>query len=145
MKMRILKGTLLCMTIGVCVVLSGCGNSVNYDLTKDSIAVSDEDVYTNPDNSEDTYACVEINGVTYIPYGTQGKKITNKEVGDCIAYSSTDSDERFYEVIGTDNYIAFYSNDGVMEQFDFWRNIDTIGKEIDSFDFIASLGYEIWE
>jgi hypothetical protein len=31
-----------------------------------------------------------------------------------------------------------------MEQFDFWRSVDTIGKEIDVPDFIANLGYEIW-
>jgi hypothetical protein len=31
-----------------------------------------------------------------------------------------------------------------MEQFDFWRSVDTIGKEIDVPDFIDSMGYEIW-
>jgi hypothetical protein len=82
--------------------------------------------------------------VIYIPYGTQGKKITNKEVGSCIAYSETDSNGRFYKVNGNNDFVASYYVDGEMEQFDFWRSADTIGKEIDVPDFIDNLGYEIW-
>ncbi len=132
--------------IGVCIIFGGCGNSVNYDIPDDATAISDrnENTYLNPNDSEDSYSYVEINGVTYIPYGTQGKTITNKEVGSCIAYSKTDSNERFYEVNGNNDFIASYTVNSEMEQFDFWRSVDTIGKEIDVPDFIDNLGYEIW-
>jgi hypothetical protein len=85
-----------------------------------------------------------IDGVKYIPYGTQAKTITNKEVGSCIAYSETDSNERFYEVNGNNDFIASYYVDSEMEQFNFLRSVATIGKEIDVPDFIDDLGYKIW-
>jgi ABC-type oligopeptide transport system substrate-binding subunit len=141
-----LKNVLIAGVIAVCMLLSGCENSVNYDIPGDAIAISDrnENTYLNPNDSEDAYSYVEIDGVMYLPYGTQGKTITSKEVGSCIAYSETDSNERFYEVNGTNDFIASYCVDGEMEQFDFWRSADTIGKEIDVPDFIDDLGYEIW-
>jgi hypothetical protein len=146
MKTNVLKNALLCGVIGICVIFSGCGSFVNYDIADDAIAISDgnKNIYVNQNDREDTYCTVEIDGVVYIPYGTQGKTITNKEVGSCIAYDETDSNERYYEVNGNKDFIARYYVVGEMEQFDFWRSADTIGKEIDVPDFIDNLGYEIW-
>jgi hypothetical protein len=146
MKTRLLKNRWIGVVIGACVMLSGCMNSVHYDIPSDAIPIScsDEMVYVNPNDSEDTYAYVEINGVRYLPYGTQGKTITSKEVGSCIAYEETDSNDRFYAVKGSDTFIARYYVHGEMEQFGFWRSADTIGQEIDIPDFIIDLGYEIW-
>jgi hypothetical protein len=146
MKTNVLRNLLIGGLIGACVILGGCGNSVNYDIPDDAIAISDENenTYSNPNDSEDTYGYVEIDGVKYILYGTQGKNITSKEVGTCIAYSEADSNDRFYEVIGNDNFIANYYVHGEMEQFNFLRSVDTIGVDIDIPDFIDSLGYEIW-
>jgi hypothetical protein len=146
MKTHALKNVLFGGVIGVCVLFGGCGNSVNLDIPEDAIAIADrnENTYVNPDDREDTYSYVEIDGVMYIPYGTQGESITNKEVGSCIAYSETDSNDRFYEVNGNRDFIASYYVDGKMEQFDFWRSADTLGEEVDVPDFIDSLGYEIW-
>jgi hypothetical protein len=143
---RVLKNFLLVGLIGACVFLGGCGNAVNYDLTEDAVAISDSNdhTYFNPNDAEDRYHYVEIDGVKYIPYGTQGKRMTNREVGACIAYSAADSNDRFYEVIGSSDFVARYDVGGVMEQFDFWRSVDTIGKEIDVPDFIDPLGYDIW-
>jgi hypothetical protein len=146
MKTRALKKALIGGVIGVCIILGGCGNSVNYDISEDAIAISDrnENTYVNPNDNDDSYSYVEINGVKYIPYGTQGKKITNEEVGVCIAYNEEDSKDRFYEVNGNNDFIANYYVDSEMEQFDFWRNADTIGEKIDVPDFIDDMGYEIW-
>jgi hypothetical protein len=44
--------------------------------------------------------------VIYLPYGTQGKTITSKEIGSCIATNETDSKDRFYEVSGKADFIA---------------------------------------
>jgi hypothetical protein len=146
MKIQRLKNILIGGVIGVSVILSGCGNSVNYDIPDDAIAISDENenTYVNPNDSDDSYGYVEIDGVIYLPYGTQGKTITGKEVGSCIAYSGTDSNNRFYKVNGNNDFIASYYVGGEMEQFDFWRSVDTIGEEIDIPDFIDDMGYEIW-
>jgi hypothetical protein len=141
-----IKNILIGGIMGVCVILGGCGNSVDYDITDSAIAVSDtnENTYLNPNDSNDRYGYVEIDGVIYIPYGTQSRNITNEEIGSCIAYSKTDSNDRFYEVNGYDDFIANYYVGGEMEQFTFLRNAGTIGKEIDVPDFIDSLDYEIW-
>jgi hypothetical protein len=146
MKVRVLKKLLIGGIVGVCVLVGGCGNSVNLDIPEDAIGISDRNgnTYVNPNDREDSYSYVEIDGVIYIPYGTQGKTITNKEVGSCIAYSEADSNDRFYEVVGNDDFIASYYVDGEMEQFDFWRSVDTIGQEIEVPDFMDDLGYEIW-
>jgi hypothetical protein len=127
-------------------MLSGCGNLVDYGIPNDAVAISDRNgnTYLNPNDSEDSYSYVEIDEVKYIPYGTQGKRITSKEVGSCIAYSEADTNDRFYEVIGSNDFVANYYVGGVMEQFDFWRSADTIGKEIAVPNFIDSLGYKIW-
>jgi hypothetical protein len=45
---------------------------------------------------------------------------------------------------GNPDFIASYYVDGEMEQFDFWRSVDTIGQEIEVPDFMDDLGYEIW-
>jgi hypothetical protein len=72
MKTHVLKKALIGGIIGVCIIFGGCGNSVNYDIPDDATAISDrnENTYLNPNDSEDSYSYVEINGVTYIPYGT---------------------------------------------------------------------------
>jgi hypothetical protein len=142
-----IKNGLIGMLIGVCLLLSGCGNAVNIDIPDTAIALSDqnENTYINPNDSEDSYRSVEINGVIYIPYGTQGKSMTNKEIGACIAYSESDSRERFYAVNGNTDFIANYYVDSEMQQFDFWRSVDTLGKEREVPDFIEDLGYEIWK
>jgi hypothetical protein len=147
MKMQLLKNVLLIVVISVFVIFSGCGNSVCYDIPNDAIAISDrnENTYINPNDSEDSYSYVEIDGVTYIPYGTQGKTITSEEVGSCIAYNEADSNDRFYKVNGNNDFIANYYVGSEMEQFGFWRRVDTIGKEIDIPNFIDDLGYEIWK
>jgi hypothetical protein len=146
MKTHVLKKALIGGVIGICVILGGCGNSVNYDISDDAIAISDvnENTYLNPNDNDDRYGCVEIDGVKYIPYGTQGKTITNKEVGLCIAYSEADSNDRYYEVNGNNDFIANYYVGSEMGQFDFLRSVDTIGKDIDIPDFIDNLGYEVW-
>lgn len=66
-------------------------------------------------------------------------------IGECIAYDSKDDTDRFYRVVGTEDYIAEYLVGAVMEQFAFLRAQDTMGKYIDTPDFIAPLGYDIWE
>ncbi len=66
-------------------------------------------------------------------------------IGECIAYEVDDENERYYEVIGTDMFIANYYVDGEMEQVCFLRREDTYGHDIVIPNFIDDLGYEIWK
>lgn len=137
---------IVCLLI-ICTLLGGCGKQINWDITDESMKIgnSNENEYVNPDNKEDGYCYVEINGIIYLPYGVQNKTITGDMIGECIAYEEDDENQRYYNVIGTDNFIAEYYVNGEMEQVSFLRRMDTIGKDIDIPGFIDDLGYEIWK
>lgn len=140
---KILAGCILLC----CVLLSGCGNPICWDITEKSIQIGDSNrnEYINPNNKEDGYCYVEINGVMYLPYGVQAGTITGDMIGECIAYEEDDDNQRYYEVIGTEDFIADYYVNGEMEQINFMRKADTMGKEIEIPSFIDSLDYEIWK
>lgn len=42
-------------------------------------------------------------------------------IGECIAYEEDDDNQRYYEVIGTEDFIADYYVNGEMEQINFMR------------------------
>ena len=71
---KILAGCILLC----CVLLSGCGNPICWDITEKSIQIGDSNrnEYINLNNKEDGYCYVEINGVMYLPYGVQAGTIT---------------------------------------------------------------------
>lgn len=140
------KELIVCL-LTICTLLSGCGKQINWDITDESIEIvdSNKNDYVNPNNKEDGYCFVEINGIIYLPYGVQNKTITGDMIGECIAYEEDDENERYYEVIGTDKFIASYYVNGEMEQVCFLRREDTIGYDIDIPNFIGDLGYEIWK
>ena len=142
-----MKNKLIVCLLIICTLLSGCGKQINWEITDKSIKIrnSNENEYVNPNNKEDGYCYVEINGILYLPYGVQNKTITGDMIGECIAYEEDDENQRYYKVIGTDNFIAGYYVNGIMEQVSFLRRIDTIGNDIDIPDFIDDLGYEIWK
>lgn len=129
--------------------LAGCTKSKKLDLEikESSIAITgrNENTYYSPVNEEDTYCFVEISDRIYVPFGTQNRTITGEMVGECIAYEQGDSNSRYYEVIGNDDFIANYYVAGIMEQVSFWRAADTIGKSIEIPSFIEDLGYDIWK
>lgn len=142
-----MKKTVLILTLITLLLFTGCAPKINLDITENSQAIfsRNDNTYYNPKDVEDTYCFVEINGKKYIPFGTQSGKITGEMVGECIAYEDSDSNSRYYEVIGNDNFIAAYYVGGVMEQIDFWRAADTIGTDIEIPSFIEELGYDIWK
>jgi hypothetical protein len=147
MKTSLLKIACIAGVIAGCVMMGGCANWAYDAIPDDAVAISDrnETTWGDPNDSEASYSCVEIEGVQYLPYGTQGKTLTSQDIGACIAYSEADSNERFYEVKGTKDFIANYYVGGEMEQLDFWRRADTIGQEIAVPDFIEDLGYALWK
>lgn len=127
--------------------LSGCAKKLDLEIKDSSVEINgrNNNTYYNPQNEDDTYCFVEINSRIYVPFGTQNGKITGDMVGECIAYEDGDSNVRYYEVIGNDDFIANYYVAGIMEQVSFWRAADTIGKSIEIPSFIEDLGYDIWK
>lgn len=129
----------------ICVLmLGGCGKSVIYDMP-DGVQEIETCDYKNPDDPEDGYCAIEYNGRIYAPYGTQGKTIKDSMIEKCIGYTDGDTNCRVYTLSGTDDYIADYYVNGEMEQFHFSRAVDTVGKEIETPDYIISLDYELWK
>lgn len=129
----------------VCILLlGGCGKSVIYDLP-DGVQEIETCDYTNPDDPEDGYRAIIYEGRTYVFYGTQGKTIKDSMIEKCIGYTDGDTNSRVYTLVGTDDYIADYYVNGEMEQFHFSRAVDTIGKEIETPDYITGLDYDLWK
>lgn len=126
--------------------LAGCSSKINYDITDSSVALNGlkDNIYINPDDSDDTYLYIEIDGVVYVPFGVQNATITGDMIGECIAYDADDSNSRYYKLIDNSDFIASYHVSGVMEQFTFFRRIDSKDKDIDIPDYIYDQEYLIW-
>lgn len=90
----------------------------------------------------------EYKGRTYIPYGTVEN--TFDDVDQCLGYilqdDETDKDYRVFTLKAdkNNNFLATYIASGEMDQFGFWRAIDTRNTQIDIPDYISSLQYEFW-
>ena len=142
-----MKKTIIRCILSGCILLCGCGSNVNWDITDNAIEIEDTNLneYVNPNDKEDTYIYVEINGAMYLPYGVQGEQITSDMIGECIAYEEDDDNQRYYKVNGSDDFIADYYVGGEMVQVNFMRKADTIGKDIETPNFIDDLGYDIWK
>lgn len=148
---RVTKKALLpvIMTI-VILALSGCGNKVDYSLP-DSPIRFDTGTFVNPYDSDDTYLSIRYNDRTYIGYGTLNGRIKGKDVGDCLGFIVQDGvqmeDARIFLLTADpdENYLVRLETEGIMNQPDFFRAIDTVGQNIDTPDFIEDLGYDVWK
>lgn len=124
-----------------------CGCGISWDITENSEKIADPNMneFVNPDNPEDRYVYVETGGRRYLLFGIQNKTLNDKQIGECIAYSEKDSNLRYYDVIGYDDFIAGFYVNGEMEQVHFLRDTETIGKDIVIPDFIDEFEYDIWK
>ena len=106
--------------------------------------------FVNPNDPEDTYLSIEYNGRTYIGYGTLKGKIDGNDIDKCLGYIVQENeimeDVRVFTLTSdTDtNYLIRLFIDGFMNPPDFFRAVDTVGKEIEAPDFIDDLEYEYW-
>lgn len=143
--------TMLISTVLIIVfALTGCGNKIDYSLPDNPILFENGTVI-NPNDSDDTYLSIKYEGRTYIPYGTLSGTVTGKDIGECLGFIVQDGlqmeDVRIF-LLAEDpeaNYLARFETEGVMSQPEFFRAIDTIGKEVNTPDFITDLGYDIWQ
>ncbi len=91
------------------------------------------------------HALITYNDRGYILYSVQGARIKETMISKCFGYGAKDSNERYYALVDINDYIASYYISGEMMQFDFYRAVDTIGKEIYTPPYIKSLAYDIWQ
>ena len=138
-----------------CVTLAGCGafdDSRKYGALPEPPVVFRQVEYTDPGHPEDGYMAVEYNGRLYVPYGTLRGVLSPKDVKECIGYiyreEYPDDTHTHLHTLADDpdgNFLMEYYVNGMMEQPDFYRAIDTAGKEIATPKYIESLGYDIWK
>lgn len=140
----------------LCVlILSGCGlldESKKYGALPEPPVSFTQQEYDNPDNPEDGYMAVEYNGRLYVPFGTLRGIITPKDVKECIGYVyreefPDDTNSHLYTLVDDPevNFLMDYYVNSIMEQPDFYRAIDTRGREIDIPSYIESLDYDVWK
>ena len=78
--------------------LSGCGKKIDYDLPSDPVAFNMSQ-FVNPADKEDTYLSIELNGRTYVPYGTVEKSI-NGEIPAMVAAPGTSCRQQILDGTG---------------------------------------------
>ena len=137
------------------VLLSGCrlfDDSQKFGALPDPPVRFTQQEYCSPDNPDDGYMAVEYRGRLYVPYGTLKGIIKPKDVKDCIGYifreEYPDDTNAHLHTLADDpevNFLMDYYVNGEMEQPDFYRAIDTVGKDIRIPEYIESLEYDIWK
>ena len=132
------------------LVLSACASRIDYSLPANPIEFN-TGTFKNPNNPDDDYISIEYNGRTYIPYGTINGIVPKDEMGDCLGYIVQDGtkmeDSRIF-LLGGDsdaNYLGRFETEGVMNQPDFFRAVDTVGQEIITPKYIDDLDYDFWK
>ena len=98
---------------------------------------------------------VTINSIDYskniITY-TYSVTFDSDDIDKCIGYvvqdGQKDTDERIYTLSEdkANNYLMmYYVGESLMNQPDFWRAVDTNGKNIDTPIYIESFNYNYWK
>lgn len=147
----------LALTLLLGLLLVGCGQRIYPEMPDDAIAFKMGE-YTDERDDNALYGTIEYEGRTYMPYGTLGGRIGEKDIDKCIGYiiqdknsssivDKNDTDTRVYTLADdpAHNYLMdYYIGDTLMNQPDFWRAVDTKEKEIDIPEYIDSLEYPYW-
>lgn len=138
--------------------LAGCGGGLAPELPE----AATEFVlgnYVNPADPDDGYAAISYKGRVYAYYGTIKRSLRAEDLGPCLGYTvqgclgytvqegEKQEDQRIC-LLAADpeaNYLARIPVERFMNQPDFFRALDTAGKEIETPDYIQPLGYPIWE
>lgn len=145
------KSIYLMIALILILTVSGCTRIRYPGLQANAIAFTMGE-YTDINDGDTTYGAIEFEGRTYIPYGTLGEKLSQKDIDSCLGYivqsDVRDKDVRVFTLSGDPEHNYLMENNvgsGLMNQPMFWRAIDTKGKDITTPDYIESSGYGFWE
>ena len=137
------------VTVLMMLLMTGCVNKIDHALPDNPIEFNTSS-FRDP-VSKDEYVAIEYEGRTYIPFGTLTGSLDNGDVGECLGYLIQDGQRlenvRLFTLVSDAdaNYIMEIDTGGEMSQPDFYRAVDTVGKDITTPPFIESLGYEYWK
>ncbi|SCW50525.1 hypothetical protein SAMN02910456_01473 [Ruminococcaceae bacterium YRB3002] len=106
----------------------------------------------NPQSFEQIYeedtgdTTISVSGRTYSYFGTVKDSFSNDSIRECLGYVDDDKNMRVYTLYDDpyDNYIMVRYINGIMEQPQFLRAVDTRMKDVFTPSYIESLGYECW-
>lgn len=132
------------------LMLAACGGP-NYPEPETDAKEFYETHFSAEGDEIDSYLAIEYEDRTYIPYGTIGRTLFEKDVDSCIGYlvqdGRADKDERVYTLTEDPehNYLMeYYIGTKLMNSPMFWRATDTVGQDIATPSFIHSLEYDYW-
>lgn len=137
----------------VVLLLTACGKSAEskYDFTMpDSPIEFVSTTVADPKDESLAYAAIQFNGKTYVSYGTLEGELDPAEVGSRLGYYVQDGEK--IEKIGVfpltsdpdQNYLFLMDEELVMNEITFFRNSETVGKDITTPSFIKSKNYSYW-
>lgn len=138
------------LLLALLAALAGCGGKQVPELPEQPTEFVLED-YVNPTDAEDGYAVLSYKGRTYAYYGTISRSLRAGDLGPCLGYTVQEgvkqTDLRVCQLVADPeaNYLVRVPVGGFMDQPDFFRALDTAGKEIATPDYIHSLDYDIWK
>lgn len=130
------------------ILLCGCSNSLDIEYPDNPIKFETY-TYVNPDNADDTYRAFKYNEREYIPYATLENSVAQNDISTCLGCIVQDGKETDTWVVtlsDSDNndYLMLYYPNTHNQQPEFYRAIDTKGKEISTPDYISDEKFEFW-
>jgi len=130
------------------ILLCGCSNSLDIEYPDNPIKFETY-TYVNPDNADDTYRAFKYNKREYIPYATLENSVAQNDISTCLGCIVQDGKETDTWVVtlsDSDNndYLMLYYPNTHNQQPEFYRAIDTKGKEISTPDYISDEKFEFW-
>ena len=126
------------------MLLSGCSlinrNKVSINLPDNAQS------YTSIYDEDTGDITIKTNGKTYSYFGTIGDTMPATSVRDCLGYLDGDKNTRICTLTEdpNDNYIMVKNVNGIMEQPQFFRAMDTRNRDIFTPSYIEPLGFECW-
>ena len=152
--MKKIRIAIAAAAVAVTLLMTACnsGTESKFDFTMPDSPT--EFVTTTIVDSEDEsvkYPAVEFDGKTYVAYGTLDGDIEKSDVGSRLGYLVQDGQK--LEEIGIftlaadpdQNYLLSMDEKGIMENKTFFRNSETVGKDITTPSFIKSSDYKYWK
>ena len=145
MKNNKIKTAALAGTLAIAVMFSGC-----------SLSLKNEKRFQLPDNAESfemndidnsSLNTIEVNGRTYMPYGSLKGKLKYVAIQDCLGYLDNDKNLRVYTLNDDpyDNYLMVVNVDRMKETPDMWRDISTLGEDVFTPKIVDPAGYDEWD
>lgn len=148
--MNIRKSFILSVAAVFLIVLSGCGDKIDYSLP-DNPMVFMAETYVNPFDPDDEYMSIECKGRTYVPFGVLDGDLGGSDIEECLGFiarvgdDSTDSRVFTLTADPEQNFLVEMTPDGFMNPPMFYRAIDTYLKDIGIPEYIWDQNYDVWK